>query len=111
MGVTELFSEMLVVHRATLGSPRESIGSIWGPVGRRPHRSTGSWHPRFSQSKKEGVDSGFDARAEVTFQPQHVGAGICIDLDCIGSCGNQQTAEVSGKIFDVLELLSHCRAP
>ena len=111
LGVAELLSEMLVVHRATLGYPRGSIGSIGDVPWRRPHGSAGFWHPRYGQFKKGGVNGGCDARADLLFQLQCIDVDTCTDLGWVGSCGSQQTTKVNRNVFDTLELLSHCSAP
>ena len=130
MGVTELFSGILVVYRIALGSRwgplgplRGSFGSIGVPFGRRPHRTAQARLRRDlplevselgkGWFKKEGIHCrGFarlcssDVRAGFALQCQH------IDTDArIGCGGNRQTTNSNEDVLGAFGFISVFNTP
>ena len=115
LGITELFSGTLVVHRIALGGPQGPFGFPRGFGGWRPHRSTSYWHLvnaplqplEFGKSpSKKGCSISaqvltqrgkFDAYIGFALRFKHLGIGIGTNL--VRLRGKPQTMEGFGSDF------------
>ena len=80
LGVTELFSEILVVHRIALVGPQGNFEPFWEFGGRRPHRSPRHGNLCNKVFEASEFDNDQSKKADVSGQVhvQHYRIGACI---------------------------------
>ena len=115
LGVADLLSRTLAVHRVILGAPQGSFGSPRGSGGRRPHRSARHRHSYVlllefgkSQPEKEGIYElmftqcfEIDASAGFALPFKRLTSKACIEP--VLARGNQQTIRSCGNDFIGME--------